>query len=487
MKQALVLLCAVLPILALGFSMGSELSAQGDDDWAVGHWKGTLVAGPQQIPMVFHLASGDEGALEGTLDVQGITLPLTTVAVADGTLTMTFAVPGGGTYEGSRDDSGDVISGTFSQAGQSFPMELERSEADERPLRPQEPKAPYPYHVEDVTFPNESAGIELAGTITLPEGMGPFTGVVLVSGSGPQDRDEALMDHKPFHVLADYLTRQGIAVLRFDDRGVGASGGEFASATSEDFATDAVAATSFLANRAEVAEDRVGIIGHSEGGLIAPMAAGLTDGVAYTVLLAGPGVAGLDILREQQMLIARAGGAAPAIIELNARILDVLMEVMREESDPDAADPLMREAMRAEIDKLPTDVKEAAGDALGEPLIEQTVRQFNSAWFRFFLSYDPRPALEAVTVPVLAVFGEKDLQVPPAQSAPEIEAALERAGHADATVLVLPGLNHLFQEAETGSPTEYQQIEQTMSPAVLEAVSSWILQRFGPGTTISDR
>jgi pimeloyl-ACP methyl ester carboxylesterase len=477
--------------LLLALAVGVSTPVQGQA--VTGSWEGKLdVGGGNQLTLRFNLELNDDGALTGTMDSpdQGANgLPLTSATFEDGVLTLVVGgIPGSPTVTGTLSEDGAAISATFSQGGASFPLELAKLDGPRPPpSRPQEPKPPYPYRVEGVTFPNQSAGIDLAGTMTFPEGAGPFPGVVLVSGSGPQDRDQALMGHKPFHVLADHLTRQGIAVLRFDDRGVGDSGGEFATATSEDFATDAVAATSYLVSRPEVADDQVGVAGHSEGGMIAPMALALSDQIAYIVLLAGPAVSGQDILREQQKLIATASGATSQMIDLNARILNAVVEVMTAESDPDVAEPIMREAIRAEIDKLSPEFRAAAGDALGETLVDQTVTQMNSVWFRFFLGYDPRPALEAVTVPVLALFGEKDLQVPPSQSAPEMEAAFERAGHSDATVLVLPGLNHLFQEAETGSPSEYAQIEQTMSPTALQAISSWIQERFGAGATIRER
>jgi len=378
-------------------------------------------------------------------------------------------------------ESGEDIVGTFSQGPASFPMELSRS-AEESVLlvRPQEPKPPFPYPTREVTFPNPEAGIELAGTLTLPEGAGPFPAVVLVSGSGPQDRNETLLGHKPFLVLADHLARNGVAALRFDDRGVGESTGDFAAATSEDFATDALAAVAYLREQPEVGRGRVGIVGHSEGGLIAPMAANRSDDVAFIIMLAGPGVPGIDILVAQGVLINRVGGASEHIIELNTRIQTGLADIVAAEPDPDVADPLMRSFMRELIDMLPDYVREAAGAALSDETIDQTVKQLNSPWFRFFLHYDPRPVLEHVEVPVLALFGGKDLQVPAELNVPEIEAAFARAGNDDATVRTLPGLNHLFQEADTGSPAEYAQIEQTLSPVLLDAVSTWILERFGP-------
>ena len=465
---------------ALGATALMPTASAAQDEWAVGTWQGSLVAGPQTLEIVFHVTRGDDGALTGTMDVptQGAAgIPLTTVVVEGESLTMTFPVPGGGSYEGTLD--GEAIAGTFTQGPASFPMSLERGEAQGPPARPQEPQPPFPYGVEDVVVPNPDAGIEMAGTITTPEGPGPFPGVILVSGSGPQDRDEALMGHKPFLVLADHLTRAGIAVLRYDDRGVGGSTGDFASATSEDFASDALHALRFLSERANVDAARVGIVGHSEGGLVGPLAANRSTDPRFIVMLAGPGVPGLDILVEQGKLIARALGAPESMIEFNAGLQSGLAAILAEDGPGEATGDRMRSYMRAEIATLPERERAQFGEQLGDAAIDATVAQMNSAWFQLFLEYDPRDALSRLTVPVLAVFGGKDLQVPPEQSADEVETALARAGNRDATVVVLPGLNHLFQEAETGHPGEYQQIEETMSPVALETVSSWILERFG--------
>jgi len=473
------------PALALlGLAMiPTSLTAQ-DDDPVIGNWRGALDVGGASLTIVFHLSQDDDGELGGTMDSPdqgGFGIPLSSVT-SDGTdLALTVASIGG-TFEGTLSDDRDAITGTWSQGANSLALDLTRITGDSPeyapPARPQEPKAPFPYGIEEVTFVNAEADIELAGTVTMPSGDGPFPGVILVSGSGPQDRDETLMGHKPFWVLADHLSRAGIAVLRYDDRGVADSGGDFAAATSEDFASDALAAAVYLAGLAGVAHDRVGIVGHSEGGLVGPMAATRSDAVGFVVMLAGPGVPGLDILVEQGELINEAAGAPPEITAMNGRVQRALAQIVRDEPDADVAALLMRTAMEAEIDALPEDIKQAAGAQLSAS-VDQSIQQMNTPWFRFFLHHDPRPALEQLSVPVLAIVGEKDLQVPPKQSVPEIEAAFARGGNPDATVQVLPGLNHLFQEADTGAPSEYQRIEETFNAAALELVSSWILERFG--------
>ena len=467
-------------ILLLAFS-GPVLVAQ-EDERLVGSWHGGLeVGGGASLTIVFNISQDADGAFTGTMDSpdQGaIGIPLTSVTIEGSSVTVSIQVIQG-TYTGTLSDEGDQLSGTWSQGPASLALTLVKGDPSPPPERPQEPKPPYPYSIEEVTFTNTEAGIDLAGTLTIPDGLGPFPGVVLVSGSGPQDRDESLMGHKPFLVLADHLSRRGIAVLRFDDRGVGSSGGEFQTATSEDFTEDALAGVSYLEGQDRVAEIQVGIVGHSEGGLIAPLAAIRSEKVAYIVMLAGPGVPGIDILVAQGQLINRAGGTPEVVIAMNTRVQRALADIAKEEPDTEKAGPLMRAAMSEEIALLPPAIMEAIPESqIGDAAINTTVNQFNSPWFRFFLHYDPRPILEQVSVPVLAIFGEKDLQVPHELNVPEIEAAFERGNNEAATVRVLPGLNHLFQQAESGAPSEYQQIEETFNQSALELVSSWILKQF---------
>jgi pimeloyl-ACP methyl ester carboxylesterase len=340
------------------------------------------------------------------------------------------------------------------------------------PKRPQEPKPPYPYASEDVTYSNPAAGVTLAGTLTLPAGDGPHPVVLLISGSGPQDRDEFLMRHRPFLVLADHLTRKGIAVLRVDDRGVGKSTGTFATATTEDFATDVLAGVAYLKTRREIDPKRIGLIGHSEGGYVAPMVATRSPDVAFIVLLAGPGVPIAVLLREQARLLLEAGGADPAFIERNERAQERMFEIVRRESDPAAAAPELKAEVDALLAELPPEQRDAA-----RPSAEGSVTLVNSPWFRYLLTYDPARTLRRVKVPVLALNGELDLQVPPAQNLPAIEKALHQGENEDVETAVLPKLNHLFQTATTGSVAEYGTIEETMSSLALDKITTWILVR----------
>ena len=340
-------------------------------------------------------------------------------------------------YTGTLSRVDGRITGTFTREGRTFPLVLDRvdragARADEAEVptsRPQDPEEPFPYLAEDVTYANPIGGHTLAGTFTRPASGGPFPAVILISGSGPHDRDGAGVGHRPFLVVADHLTRRGIAVLRYDDRGVGGSTGEFAPATSRDLASDALAAVAYLKGRDDVDPGRIGLAGHSEGGLIAPMVAVESPDVSYIVLMAAPGVRGERLAAAQTELINRAAGVSE----------EEIAEMVEQLKAATATDP----------------------------------------WFRYFLTYEPAEMIEQVTVPVLAINGEKDLQVPHEENLREIEAALQRGGNTRYEIRAFPDLNHLFQHAETGAPSEYQAIEETWSVEVMEVIADWILKTVG--------
>ena len=327
--------------------------------------------------------------------------------------------------------------------------------------RAQEPQSALPYVEENVRYPNPAApGVTLAGTFTKPRSGAPFPAVLLISGAGPQDRDETISGHKPFRVLADYLTRQGVAVLRVDDRGTAESTGNFESATTLDFASDAEAGVRYLLTRSDVNSNHIGLIGHGEGGIIAPMVAVKMPQVAFIVLLAGTGVPGEQVLLTQTEQAEEAGGVADEQIEADDRIGRVLYRMVR-------------------AGKSETEMREALFSAPEEykPFVEHWQRELHhlkSPWLRFFLTYDPAPTLEKVKCPVLAIDGEKDMTVVPEQNIPAIKAALKRGHNRDVTVRILPGLNYMFQTAKTGFGSEYQTISETISPAALDLIGSWI-------------
>jgi pimeloyl-ACP methyl ester carboxylesterase len=428
-----------------------------------GAWSGTLETGVGSLRVVFHITNTDQG-LTATLDSpdQGANgIPMTAVK-RDGSSLRIEAKPIAGEFQGQISKDLSSIAGTWTQNGQSLPLTLKRNKsgAELERRRPQNPSKPYPYREEEVSYENQAAGIRLAATLTVPTNKGPFHGVVLITGSGPQDRDESIMGHKPFLVLADYLTRKGIAVLRGDDRGVGKSGGAFAAGTTADFATDAEAGVAYLKTRAEIDPREIGLIGHSEGGVIAPMVAARNSSIAYIVMMAGTGVPGDEILAEQSLLLTEASGKSKHDAEKNAAREREILAVVKQEKDSAALDKVLREKLAG----MPAAQRDSQ------------IRQITSPWFRYFIAYDPAVALRKVTCPVLAINGEKDMQVAPKQNLPPIRKALEAGGNKDFEIDELAGLNHLFQTAKTGAPAEYAQIEETMSPVALEKIASWILK-----------
>ncbi len=444
-----------------------------------GDWLGALNAGGATLRIVFHIEAAEGGGYTSSLDSpdQGaFGIPINQTTYEAGVLTLALP-PMGAAFEGRLDETGASLEGTWSQGGASFPLALARTENPPAQNRPQEPKAPFPYRSEEVSITTPAAGVTLAGTLTLPEGNGPHPAVILISGSGPQNRDEELMGHKPFLVLADYLTRQGIAVLRYDDRGVGASTGDFGAATSVDFAADARAAFGFLAGHSAIDAGAVGLVGHSEGGLVAPMAAVDEPQVAFIVMLAGPGLRGDAILMLQSEAILRASGVDAGVIAKTAAFNRGIYDLVLEESDPSRLSERLSAFYDTQLEAL-TETERATMGLSAEardPLIAQIV----SPWMRTFITYDPAPALARLTLPILSLIGANDLQVPAEPNTTAIEAAFRQAGNTRGKTLILPGLNHLFQTSTTGAPAEYGQIEETMAPAALEAISTWIHETVG--------
>lgn len=454
--------------------------AQGGPKTSVeGIWQGLLKAGSLELRVVFKIKAAEDGALEATLDSpdQGATnIPVDEVRVENGRLSLKIEQLRL-SYEGQINEAGTEIQGQLTQAGMTFPLDLKRVEKAPEIRRPQEPKKPYPYDEEEVVYTNPQDGVKLAATLTLPRTEGPHPAVVLISGSGAQDRNETVFAHRPFLVLADYLTRRGIAVLRADDRGVGGSTGNISEATSENFALDALAGVAYLKGRKEIDPRHIGLIGHSEGGIIAPIAAVKSRDVAFIVMMAGTGLTGEEILYRQAALIARAEGAPEEKIEENRRIQERIFAVLKQAKDLETAKKKLRALVPKTLDMMSEQEKKAIPDP--EKLIQTQMERLLSPWFRHFLTYDPRPTLRKVRCPVLAINGSLDLQVPARENLSAIEKALKEGGNTDVTIKEFPGLNHLFQTAKTGSPSEYGKIEETISPGVLKYIADWILARCG--------
>ena len=435
-----------------------------------GSWSGSLEFGGKKTPLIFNITEND-GNYSATLDSpsEGVKdIPVSEVSFDNLKLKLSISNIGM-EYEGELKN--DTIFGTFKQMGMTLPLNL-CSITDKSILfeKPQDPRKPYPYKSEDIIFDNKKAGISLAGTFTFPDKGDNFSVVVLISGSGAQNRDMEILGHRPFLVLSDYLTLNGIAVLRFDERGVGESEGDFTSATTEDFASDIESAVEFLKTRKEINIDKIGLIGISEGGIIAPMIAARSNDISFIVMLAGSGVSGDKILLRQSEIIARALGMTEDKIaktnEINKKIYDKITEAKKYVSNEELKDIL---------NELKTDISEITPASLTlEEHIEIYYAQMSSPWMQYFIRYNPAPALEKVRCPVLVLNGSKDLQICPKQNLPAISEALKTGGNTNVTVKEYPDLNHLFQHCTTGLPNEYNTIEETMSPEVMKDIALWI-------------
>ncbi len=430
-------------------------------------WEGKLAVGPGiTLRLVLHVTTASDGTQTATfdsLDQGALGMPVDEVVRDRSSLAFTMKAIGAD-YTGKLDDAQASASGTFKQRGAELPLTMAKTDKASELRRPQTPKPPFPYRSEDVTYTNPVGGVTLAGTLTTPQGDGPFPAALLITGSGPQDRDETLFQHKPFLVIADDLTKKGVAVLRVDDRGVGGSSGNITTATTQDFAADVLAGVAFLKGRKEIDPARIGLIGHSEGALVAPMVASQSKDVAFVVMLAGPGLPGRDILLLQSALIQRAAGVPEANLAQSQAVDKKVYAALASAKDDKDAETKIRAVLTAFARESGVPRPPAEDDAL--------VGRLANAWFRYFVKYDPRPALTKMKCPAIALSGEKDMQVPPKEDLAEIKKANPRI-----VTKELPGLNHLFQTAKTGAPSEYSTIEETFSPAALDEISAFVLEK----------
>lgn len=440
-----------------------------------GNWNGLLEVQGQKMPLVFHIEN-KEGKLVTAMDSpsqKAFGIPVDITLFEANTLTVEmpkFKIK----YTGKPNVDFTEVEGIFSQNGAEFPMKLSRKAIEPVALvRPQTPKGPFAYKQEEVTFSNTKDNITLAGTLTLPDTKGKFPVVILISGSGPQDRNEELFEHKPFAVIADDLTKKGIAVLRFDDRGIGKSTGDFQNSTTADFANDVLAAIAFLKTRPEINAKKIGLIGHSEGGMIAPMVAAGSKDVKFIVLMAGPGTPIDELLIDQSIRYSELAGADKESTEANAKMQkDIYAFIKNYKSDH--LDTDLTAYIKGEMAKFPADMKPQTEAELNQA-VDGQVKMVTGKWFLYFLKYIPAENLSKLKCGVLAMNGALDFQVPAKSNLKAIENALIAGKNKDFKIVELPGLNHLFQEATTGSFEEYSKIEQTISPKALSTISDWIL------------
>jgi pimeloyl-ACP methyl ester carboxylesterase len=469
------LLVLLIPFLVAGVSFASSAAAAALD----GAWMGTLAVPGANLRVVFHFSSTPDGQLKGTVDSpdQGAAgIPIEKVTLDAGTVHCDVKVIGG-TFDGTMAADGQSIAGTWKQGPGSLPLTLTpaTAEASAPPKRPQEPQPPYPYTSEDVVFSNSAAQVELAGTLTRPQGKGPFPVVLLIAGSGPNTRNEEVAGHKIFLVLADALTRRGLAVLRVDKRGVGQSKGDYAKATTEDFVSDAQAAVAWLRQQPEIDARHIGLLGHSEGAVIAPAVAVRTPGVSFLVLVGAPAVRGDEILLRQAELIRETDSPhSSAFNAFQAELSRQILQAVEQEADDARASARMHEIWETYQAKLATsgltapEQKEIEQQGVA---LEPRIKQLTAPWMRHFLAYSPAPDLRKVRQPILVLYGSVDLQVPPSQNRAVMERLLK--ANKDHTVTEVPGVNHLMQPAKTGSPGEYLKIETTIDPKVLQLIGDW--------------
>jgi len=436
-----------------------------------GDWHGLLKAQGMSLRLIFHIEN-IEGAYKATMDSpdQGANgIPVTSVTLENDQLTLKVA-PANIVYNGFVSND-STIKGKFTQMGSEFPLDLSKKAIEKTKLnRPQEPKGELPYVAEEVTFENKEASVTLSGTLTIPDSTRPFPVAILISGSGPQNRDEEFLTHKPFLVLADYLTRQGIAVLRYDDRGFAQSTGDHNSATSLDFAQDVEAAVQFLKEREEIDENQIGLIGHSEGGLIAPIVASESKNIAFIVMLAGPGVSGEEIsIQQVKTMGAMAGVTGDRLANEVATTKGMIDLVKKHYESGD-----LEEKLKEYLIKKMAEAGEVLQGMNEEEVAQRMIAQVNRPWYHYFIQHQPADYLKKVKCPVLAMNGDKDTQVTVDNLKP-IEQALQEGGNQNYLIKEMKGMNHLFQECETGAMTEYTRIEETMSPIALKIISDWIL------------
>jgi uncharacterized protein len=445
-----------------------------------GEWMGRLDAGPVELRIVLSVQRTDDGALRGTFNSvdQGAKMAVETISFLNRTLR--FALPKiDGTYEGTMTADGGKIEGVWSQGGRQIPLTLERQSKPFALVRPQTPQPPFPYDSLSVEVHNSRDRVTLGCTLLVPHGRGPFPAALFLTGSGAQDRNETLLGHEPFRVIADHLGRHRIASLRCDDRGVGTSGGNVFMVTMDELAGDVQAALEFLADRPEIDDSEIGLIGHSEGALLAPLVASRQNSVDFMVLLAPPGVPMEQVLLNQARKSMRLRGISEPLI---SRILQVQSEELKLVKDRSVTRDELVARLRAREKKLHARLTadELRRLEVTPETTEQAVQRVATPWFRSLIRQNPADHLSRLDLPVLALLGEKDVQISPKENAAAVEGALRAAPTSDYTVKVLPGLNHLFQHAATGALSEYGTIEETIAPEVLELVTEWIRSNSDP-------
>jgi pimeloyl-ACP methyl ester carboxylesterase len=453
-----------------------------------GVWNGALHVQPKDIPIVFHIARDSSGKLIATFDSpsqNAFNLPVSEVITKSDSVILLIAMLNG-KYAGLLGGDARTIEGRWFQGGGSLPLTVTKTSDSStvRELRrPQTPKPPFPYQTKEVEYWNADKTIRFGGTLTYPggdegeAGQRRFPAILLITGSGQQDRDETLFGHKPFAVIADHLTRHGFLVLRVDDRGMGTTTGDFSQATTLDFAKDVEAGLDFLESLPEVDKAKIGLLGHSEGGMIAPMVADARKEVKFIVLLAGPGEPCGQLLVQQSEAVSISQGMAPADAKAGSELVRIAVEEINKNLDSASTVNHIRSRVvdwAKTVDSVTLAKIRARNSGSMDEVIVQTMKTMGSTWFRYFIAFDPRPYLEKLSCKVLALNGSKDVQVVAGPNLAGMRAALKKSHAQEYEVIELPGLNHLFQTCASCSPAEYGELEETFSPKVLEVIDQWL-------------
>jgi len=461
-------------------------SAQG----ITGVWNGSLHVQPKDIPIVFHIARDSSGKLIATFDSpsqNAFNLPVSEVITKVDSVILMIAMLNG-KYAGILGGDKRTIDGRWFQGNGSFPLTVTKTSDTAtvtQQLRPQTPKPPFPYQTRDVEYWNADKTIQYGATLTYPftdpgnRGKKSFPAVILITGSGQQDRDEMLYGHRPFAVIADNLTRKGFLVLRVDDRGMGKTTGDFSQATSLDFVKDVEAGLDFLEAQPEVNKGNIGLLGHSEGGLVAPIVANERKEVKFLVLLAGPGIPTTDLMQQQHEAIAVSNGQTLAVARANSGFLRIIFEEIKKNQDTATTFKNIRTRVDAWAKTLDTATLAKIRSRITgsvDDQIRQNLAAMSSKWFRYFISFDPHPYLQNLHCKVLALNGSKDVQVIASSNLAGIRAALQKSHSPAYDVMEVPGLNHLFQTCIKCSPSEYGDLEETFSPKALEIMDDWLLK-----------
>lgn len=460
----------VICLTALLLTAGNLLAQQP----LAGDWEGAIMLPGVDLGIIVRFAT-PENSLSATIDIpmqMAKGLPLTNVRADDPAVHFELpAGPGLAIFEGVI--SGDSITGDFRQAGIVAKFRLRRSAVP----KPSEKPAHPPYREEEVRIP--SGTITLAGTLSMPPQGGPFPAVILITGSGAQNRDEEILGFAPFRILADHFTRNGFAVLRCDDRGIGGSTGDMTTSTTADFSKDVRAMLRYLQGRPEIRHAGIGLLGHSEGSHVAALTAAGSSNVAFAILLAGPAVRGDSVILSQIRTLGKAQGETDENIQNGIALQRRVFATVRDQKGWDELRAALLDEMRRSFDQLPAEQRAAMGntDSLLAARTDMQMTAIRTPWFAFFASYDPADDLAKIRCPVLALFGELDQQVLPSLNLQPMNKALARNGNPDVTVKVVSGVNHLFQKASTGSPAEYAGLEKRFADGVLDLLTEWMKMR----------